>query len=469
MKKTITNFFVVCGLVTSIGLFAQSNVINTVVGTHTGGYNGDNIAATSAELYFPYGICLDATGNMYIAEWGNHRVRKVDATTGIITTIAGTGAAGHTGDKGPATSAEIWGAYDVRLDAAGNVYFADANANCIRKITSSTGMITTIAGKYDSTGPAVGKYDSAGYNGDGIAATIAKLNYPTGIVLDPSGNIYIADQYNNRIRKVTASTGIITTVVGTGKAGYTGDGNAATNAEISAPARVMLDASGDLYFSDGGNNVIRKVTVSTGIINTVVGTGSAGYSGDGAAATSATLSDPSGIIFDATGNMYIADASNNVIREVIYSTGIITTLAGNGTQGYSGNGGQALNAEFFHPLTMAIYNNTGNMLIDDDENWVIREVNAPLAVDNISSSITEVNIYPNPASERATLTFSKNLTQGSVVKVYNLMGQVVYSENIKAAVSSLTINTSILSQGVYLLKVNSIEGSIANKKFEVIR
>jgi hypothetical protein len=457
MKKTITLFFAICCIGSYSNLNAQANIITTVAGTGTIGYNGDNIQATTAELSFPYGVCLDAYNNMYIAEWGNHRVRKVDAATGIITTIAGTGLiTGSIGDGGPATSALIQGPYDIRVDAGGNVFFVDANKNRVRKIDPS-GTISTLAG------------DTAGFSGDGGPATSAILNYPTGIILDASGNIYIADQYNNRIRKITVATGIITTVVGTGTAGYTGDGAAASSARISAPDRIALDAAGDLYISDAGNNVIRKVTMSTGIITTVVGTGSVGYSGDGGAATSATLSDPSGIVFDASGNMYIADASNNVIREVVKSTGLITTLAGNHTQGYSGNGGPALSAEFFHPLSMAIYNNTGDMLIDDDENWVIRKVTAPLAVNDLSSSNTEVSVYPNPAKDVLYISLNKNVNAGSIIAIYNLLGKEVMVENVKASAQNISLNTSSLSEGIYLIKLVSPDGSQAVKKFEVVR
>ena len=217
----------------------------------------------------------------------------------------------------------------MAVDASGNLYIADTGNNRIRKV-SATGIITTVAGN-----------GSAGYSGDGGPATSAQLDGPEGVAVDGSGNLYIADTCNNRIRKVSA-TGIITTVAGNGSAGYSGDGGPATSAQLSLPAGVAVDGSGNLYIADSGNNRIRKVS-ATGIITTVAGNGSPGYSGDGGPATSAQLNQPAGVAVDASGNLYIADSSNNRIRKVS-ATGIITTVAGNGFDGYSGDGGPATSA-----------------------------------------------------------------------------------------------------------------------------
>lgn len=444
--------FAFCGT-----LKAQGNIISTIAGIGTPGYNGDGILATSAELNYPYGICTNTAGDVYIAEWAGHRIRKIDATSGGIYTIAGTGNVGSTGDGGQATAAKIWGAYDVKVDASGTVYFVDANANRVRKINGTTGIITTIAG----TG-------TAGSTGDGGQATAAEVNYPTGIVLDGSGNIYIADQNNNRIREISASTGIITTIVGTGVSGYTGDGGQATAAKISTPVKLAFDALGNLYFSDNGNDVIRKVDMSTGIITTVVGKGTVGYTGDGGPATAATLSDPTGVYFDATGNMFIGDASNNVVREVIASTGIITTLAGNGTQGYAGDGGLALSAELYHPLAFA-FDVNGNLLIDDDLNHVIRKVTAPLAIDNISRQNDNIVLFPNPANDKLTLLMSSIMENNTQVNIYNIMGAKVCSSKIINPSKSMILNTSILPNGTYLCEIITPEGIVSNGKFVVIK
>ncbi len=455
--KIIILLFAAISVFSQITLRAQSNIITTIAGNGVEGYNGDNIAATNAELNLPYGICTDASGNIYIAEWNAHRIRKITAATGIIATLAGTGNAGYAGDGGAATAAELWGPYDIKIDASGNIYIADANENEIRMISGSTGIITTIAGK-----------DSAGYSGDGGNATAAKLNYPTGIALDASGNVYISDHNNNRIREVNVSTGKISTIAGTGTAGYTGDGGAANIAELSSPAYIIMDASGNMYFSEWGNSTIRKITASTGIITTIAGTGVAGYTGNGGHATNATLNDPTGLVFDNFGNLYIADANNNVVREIMMSSGLISTFAGNGTQGYSGDNGAAINAEFYHPCGLAL-DNTGNLIINDDLNNVVRRVVGPLAVNNITNESTELSIYPNPANNFVRILLNTNISVGSKLFVYNLLGQEVYNENVTKFNDEVVIRTDGFNEGIYLLKLYLPNGETFTKKFEIVR
>ena len=222
-----------------------------------------------------------------------------------ITTYAGNGIAGYAGDGGPATSAQLKPPEDVDVDSSGNIYIADTQNQRIRKVDAATGIIQTVAG----TG-------SAGYNGDGGPATSAQLKAPSGVAIDSSGNIYIADTQNFRIRKVDAATGIIQTVAGTGVAGYSGDGGPATSAQIKNPAVVAVDASGNIYIADTLNHRIRKVDAATGIIQTVAGTGVAGYSGDGGPATSAQIKNPAVVAVDASGNIYIGDTDNHRIRKV---------------------------------------------------------------------------------------------------------------------------------------------------------
>ena len=235
-----------------------TNIISTYAGTGSGSYSGDNGQATSAAIYYPQGVAVDASGNIYIGELFSHRIRKVTASTGVITTIAGTGTAGYSGDGGQATAANIKNPAGVNLDSTGNVYFGDCNDgryNVVRKVTVSNGVISTVAG----TG-------SGGYNGDNIQATAATLNFPFDVVLDSSDNLYICDASNYRVRKVTASTGVITTVVGTGTASSTGDGSAATAATVNFPLYSRFDSAGNYYISDEYGNKIRKVvTVSTKI------------------------------------------------------------------------------------------------------------------------------------------------------------------------------------------------------------
>ena len=302
------------------------SIITTIAGNGYQGNSGDGGPAINAEMIWPEGIAVDSGGNIYIPDSTNNVVREVSGSTGIITTIAGTGSQGYSGDGGAATSAELNTPMGVAVDASGNVYIADAGNNRIRKIAVSSGMITTVVG----TG-------AAGYSGDGGAATGAELWDPLGITFDSAGNLYIADTQNSVIREVASSTGIITTVAGNGFPGYSGDGGPATSAQLEfwGPGAIAFDSSGNLYIADTDNQVVRKVTVSSGTISTIAGDGSAGYAGDNGPATSAELNYPVALSVDAAGNVYMtSDYANFVIREVS-STGTITTIAGNGTRGYS--------------------------------------------------------------------------------------------------------------------------------------
>ena len=361
--------------------------MTTIAGTGAAGYSGDKGLATSARFNETVGIALDASGNIYVSDAYYHVIRVITKSTGIITTVAGTGRVSdrtfdyYTGDGGLATSATLYGPVGLALDASGNIYVTDLFNNVIRKITNSTGIITTVAG--------TGRQGNGGYGyytGDGGLATNATLNGPEGIAFDASGNIYVSDSYNNVIRKITNSTGIITTVAGTGRQDttgygyYTGDGGLATDATLYRPQGIAFDASGNMYVAEFYNNVIRKITKSTGIITTVAGTGRRQskvrvnlYTGDGGLATNATLKGPAGLALDASGNIYFTDVLNNVIRKVTKSTGIITTVAGRGIRVYYGDGGRATVAALFLPVGLAL-DASGNIYFTDVVNNVIRKI-----------------------------------------------------------------------------------------------
>ena len=328
-----------------------NNIITTVAGNGGATFAGDRGAATSASLHLPYGLAFDASGNLFIADESNNRIRKVD-TYGIITSIAGKGNATFSGDGGAATNASLNLPYGVEFDASGNLFIADRSNNRIRKVATN-GIITTVAG--------------GGSGGDGGAATNAGLSTPSGVTFDASGNLFIAASGNNRIRKV-ATNGIITTVAGGGSGG---DGGAATNASLSGPSGVAFDASSNLFIADTYNNRIRKVDTN-GIITTVAGNGNATFAGDGGAATNASLSGPSGVTFDAFGNLFIADYSNNRIRKVD-TNGIIITVAGKSGGSYTGDGGAATNASLNHPYGVG-FDVSGNLFIADTFNNRIRKV-----------------------------------------------------------------------------------------------
>lgn len=327
----------------------------------TAGSTGVGGAATSALLNMPGGTALDAAGNLYIADTQNNRVLEVSAASGQATAFAGSGVAGYSGDNGAAASAELNGPAGIALDAAGDVYIADSGNNAVRMVSAATGVITTVAG----TG-------TVGATGDGGLATQAELNGPASVAVDESGNLYIADTKNDRVREVAVAGGVITTIAGTGTSGYTGDGGPATSAELNSPQGVAADTSGDVYIADTDNSLVRKV--SAGVITTVAGAGTPGYAGDGGAATAAQLNAPSGVALDAAGDVYIADTGNHRIRVVSAQSGNIATLVGTGTAGYTGDGGAATLAELNAPGGVTL-DGKGNVYIADTGNNRIAEVN----------------------------------------------------------------------------------------------
>ena len=345
--------------------------IGTIIGNGTQGYLGDGGQASGAELNLPAGVAVDSAGNIYVADYSNNVIRIESASTGVISTIAGNGTPGYSGDGGAATSAELNGPEGIAVDSAGNLYIADQNNCALRKVVISTGIITTVAGVADDPW--------GGYSGDGGPAIDAELSFPNGVSLDASGNIYIADQYNNVIRKVTATTGIISTVAGSGSPGYSGDSGVATSAELNFPTDVHVDSAGNIFIADYNNFVIREVAASTGTITTVAGNGTQGYSGDGGPATSATFGSLAFLALDPVGNIYVSDSANEVIRKVTASTGTISTVAGIGTSGYSGDGGLAIAAQLNSPAGVAVAQagtsySTTNLYFADSSNNVIRAV-----------------------------------------------------------------------------------------------
>jgi sugar lactone lactonase YvrE len=389
------------------GMFSVqlSRIITTVAGNGTQGYKGDGGSATSAELYGPAGVAVDASGNLYIADASNNRVREVNAATGVITTVAGTGVAGYSGDGGPATSAELNDPSGIAVDAAGDLYIADTGNNRIREVSAKTGTITTVAGS-----------GTKGYGGDNGLAISAELNGPYGVAINTAGNLYIADSGNNVIREVGAATGVITTVAGNGTGGFSGDGSPATSAELHDPLGVAVDTAGNLYIADTNNQHIRKVDATTALITTVAGnvwggTGFGHSGGNGPATAAGTgLWSPEGVAVDAFGNLYVADMNDQSIRQVNV-TGIITMVAGNGTAGYSGDNGPAIMAELNKPKGMTL-DAFGNLYIADTGNRRIRKVAAP-SVATGSATTTVLTASANPTAPASPVTFTATVTGSS--------------------------------------------------------
>ena len=373
---------------TTSGLLAGT-VIETFAGgaagtTTVAGFSGDGGPAASAELNNPLGVALDGSGNLYIADTNNHRIRKVDAGTGNISTIAGTGTAGYSGDGGAATLAQIHTPNKVHVDGSGNLYIADYNNHRVRKVDAGTGNISTIAG----TG-------GTGYSGDGGAATSSTVWWPSDVATDSSGNVYIADIGNHRVRKVDGS-GIISTFAGNGGQGAPANGVAATSTAVQFPRSVATDASGNVYIGIAGNRAV-KVDAMTGILSIFAGSGNyanqrARYSGG--PATSANISSPQGVATGASGNVYIASPS--YVFKVYAASGIISTIAGGATSGYSGDGGAPTSAQLNRPSDVVVAPSGNNVYIADADNHRIRVVRWPSPPPTVDVPATPVPPSPPP-------------------------------------------------------------------------
>src|ERR1017187_4986606 len=327
--------------------------VRTFAGNGVFSYSGDGAAATSAQLNTPMGVGV-SSANLYIADTANNAVRSV--ANGVISNFAGTGTAGSSGDGNAATGAQLNGPQGLAVDSAGSLYIADTQNHRVRKVTN--GNISTVAGN-----------GTAGSGGDGGAAGSAQLNLPFGVAVDGPGNLYIAEFGNNRVRKVSTN-GNISTLAGSGVSGYSGDKGQAASAMLNGPQGVAVDSAGNVYIADTANNRVRMVAPN-GVITTVAGTGAAGVSGDGGLAVNALVGNPGALATDSVGNVYIADGSARVRK--LFPSGIITTIAGAGTRGYSGDGGAATSAKLNGPSAVAV-DNQGGLYVADTLNNAVRSL-----------------------------------------------------------------------------------------------
>lgn len=402
-------------------LAAEEYSLTTVAGTGAQGNAGDGGKAVSATFYNPFGIAADNAGNLYIADTYNNRVRKVTADGSIIT-VAGTGNGNYSGDGGSAINAELAQPTGVAVDSNGNLYIADSGNNRIRKVTTA-GIISTIAG----TGV-------AGYSGDGGNAIDAQLDGPFGVALDSQGALYISDRINNRVRKVTAD-GIISTVAGTGVDGYSGDGGSAVLAQLGRPNGITLDSQDNLYIADYDNERVRMVSKG-GIISTVAGNGNNAYTGDDGPAVSAGLRGPAGVAVDDSGSLYIIELLNQVVRKVA-ADGTISTVAGNFAPLY---------ADFYYPFGIAIDKN-GNLFVADSYHNQIKKIAAVTYSAALSQSgehtFTELPEGYTPGdmeskTVRATKTGTGNLTNLKVVLSGSGAGSFELGTLTAAALNNIT-------------------------------
>lgn len=338
----------------------MADVISTIAGNGTQGYSGDDKVATLAQINKPTDVAVSG-GNVYIADTNNHRIRKIDAG-GNISTVAGDGTSGFSGDGGAAMAAQLNSPAGIAFDSVGNLYIVDTDNHRIRKVDTK-GNISTLIGD-----------GNQGFSGDGSLAINAKLNEPTAVCFDSSGNLYIADSGNNVIRKL--ESGKISTVAGNNNAGFSGDGNAAFQAKLNYPTGVAVDSVGNLYIADSANHRLRKVVnlndtnPYNDIISTIAGDGTQGFNGDGNILTQ--LNQPYDVIVDGNGDLYFTDMSNHRIRK-IKADNIIITIAGNGNAGYSGDGGNAKAAKLNTPKGIAL-DSAGNIYFADFANYRIRKI-----------------------------------------------------------------------------------------------
>ena len=375
VKYTVTN---TCGSAYAAVNITISGVVGniyTFAGTGSGGAGGTSGPAFMLPVN-PKDLVTDNSGNVYYCQLNS--VMKI-SNSGIITLVAGSSTAGNTGDGGQATAATLYGPNGVFVDNSGNIFIVCTSGQTVRKVDGSTGIITTIAGTYGV----------AGYTGDGGPATAAKFYSPLGICTDTTGNIYIADQGNSAIRMINHSTGIITTVAGTGSQTYSGDGGPATNAGLNQVRDVKMDNQGNVYITDALNNVVRKYVPSTGIITTIAGTGTAGNSGDDGPATNATMHTPARLAYDGANLLYVSDQANNVIRQINLATGIISKSAGVSTSGFSGDYSSAISCQFSIPAGIAV-DHSGNFFIADANNKRIRIVPSKGSIYNSISGPTSI-------------------------------------------------------------------------------
>ncbi len=429
-------------------LVSIAQIITTVAGGGSGGGVGDGGPASSARIENPGGMVFSKTGELYIASGGSHRIRKID-TCGIITTIAGNGTPGYTGDGAEATAALINYPIGIALDTVGNIYFSEFRNHIIRRIDHSTGIISTIGGN-----------GAAGYSGDNGVATVAQLDCPQSICMDNSGSVFISEN-NHVIRKIDAA-GIITTIAGTHVAGYNGDGIPATAAKLNFPQDVTTDSRGNVYVCDQGNSRVRKINPA-GFISTIAGNGAYTYIGDGIPATNAQFF-PNFIRFDSTGNLFIAGGQRCFKVDTF---GIFHTIVGNGTMSTTGDGGPATAATIDHAVGVAldrcanpyfstIVTNTIHKITYDTG---CKYCSTPTLGSAVVSSSSTMQIFPNPFREAFTVTSPKVLNS---VQLCNAMGQAIYNEQYFS--TAATINTAGLPVGLYFVYLTYADGTKAVQK-----
>ena len=437
MRKII---IIICALVAATAANAQ--IITTFAGSDTGGYCGDGMPAIYTCISHPTGLAVDGFGNVYIADEWNNRIRKVD-TAGIVHTVAGNGIYGYRGDDSLATGAEFCDIAYIGFGPDGNLYIPDICNNRIRKLDVSTGIITTAIG--------TGVF---GYSGTGVFATAASLYYPFSVAFSPAGHL-VFSQASNRIFEVDDAGNLKLLAGSDSLDGFAGDGGPATAAIFNHPADIAFDPWGNMYVSDLDNGVVRMVD-TFGLIHPFAGTDTTfGYLGDGGPATLAILGSPEGIVTDGAGNVFFSDEVNSAVRRVDHETHIITTIAGTGVCGFSGDGGPATAAKLCEPVGLA-FDADGNLYISDYTNNRVRKVTnagVPLRAKQPPAPSDGVKVYPNPATTQLTVEGAR----GCALTLVDAVGQTVWS--LPEAGMKQVVPLASLAPGIYTLAaVNAVTG-----------
>lgn len=437
LKKNISVLLVMLLLSPFVG---KAQIITTFAGTGSVGYSGDGGFARYASLNTPQGLALDTLGNLYISDQKNSKIRKVDIY-GVITTIAGAGLAGSSGDGGPAEKAKINYPAGMAIDKIGNLYFADSRNHKIRKIDTG-GTITTVAGN-----------GTAGFSGDDSLAIYAQLNEPTDVALDDTGNMYIADHLNSRVRKVDVN-GNISTLAGTGDQSFFGDGMPATVARLNRPLAVAVGKAGEIYVADSKNDRIRKIGTD-GIITTVAGDGTAGFGGDGGIAGVSKIYYPTSLAVDKDGNVYFADRNNNRVRK-LGTDGVVNTIAGAG-QAISGNDGGIATDAYVLPTCVAL-DRAGNMYIGESVHKIryvyLNEVELDETVD----------VFPNPCFKYTSLFMPSKYEEIAYIYVLDELGRMVYETT---APTNKVVSVKFGASGSYVIYAVSKHGKWIGKALSV--
>lgn len=443
--------YILYSLIVFLSINCQAQIITTVAGTGIKGYTGAGTPATSAELYSPSGVAVGKDGYIYMSDQNASCIWKI-SPAGIIYNLAGQpGKTGYSGDNGPATAALIYWPTGLAVDRTGNLFIADQFNNVIRKVDTS-GIITTIAGTAGIIG----------YSGDGGAATAAAFWHPNDVGVDTAGNVYVADRDNQVIRKIDRA-GIITTVGGNNTVGYSGDGGPATNAQMDYPSGLCVDKAGNIFIADLYNSRVRKIDTE-GIITTIAGIGTKAFSGDGGPATSAEINNVSAICIDTAGTIYFTDYNNYRIRKVD-KAGFISTIAGNGLFGYSGDNIMATTASISYAEGVAV-DTAGNVYIADYANSRLRKVTPDKSALSTRTSVAtgHCNVFPNPSTNGSFTVTATAISGDYSLQVLNAGGEVMYERQCSPITNEIDLSKS--PPGIYTLLLKNKDISI-NKKLVI--